>query len=973
MSSFDKIVKLACKPKAAPPKAKYLDPIIAATWSEEGAVHDVCKALVPRLREPNAIIAFKALLVLHTMIRNGSTDNVLSYLCSSEVLRLRNVSTGNWDGYAAPQNMQNYALYLDTRIRAYRELKHDAIRVQAESNRDMRLNNSLEEDGAHSGGSKSSLAKARAEPKTPQRSKTMVGRKLRIMTVEKGLLRETKIVQKMIDALIECKFYSDDLEDELTIFALQMLVKDLLILFQAGNEGVINVLEHYFEMSKVDAKDALQIYRQFCNQAERVVEFLGVAKKLQNLLHVPIPNLKHAPVSLAGALEEYLNDPNFEQNRIEYKANREAAEKNGKAGKTGLTPKPQESATSTSSAPAEPGPSSDVPPVPKVETNNAVVDFFNSIDEQQPTMFNPNTGSPTMNYFQQQAAHNPFVARQMTGAPFPPQQTGAPFIPQQTGFAPQVMHQATGFPGGQPFQQSQFNAFSTPQLRPQAADQPQHRPFSSFVPSQPTGFQGTPQMGGQGPLVPQTTGGNPFRQTVLMPQMTGMAAFNTGAPGGMPSFPSQPQQPPAFSVTGNQPFGQPQPMGQNQSAFTGGMSNGAFGQPNGARTDVPTRPGSAPLTSMSSAQPSGMSPPMAQPVKTHTTGSRNPFGVPIEPPPPMPKPPTLLELSMGAGNTSNSSSQSTNASSPPPQLPQQTGGTFGGSFGSSFGNSFGQPQQPQPTGALNSLNGAFQSSNTAGGSTMSNVASSFAKKPEENKNDLASLSAFGSPFPGAQSNATGTTNSTFSDSLFSSSLGPQPTGSTFTSSAPSISVSSPGGANGALKPQTTGFAPLKAFKPSSSFGASLLESLPPIPQSAPTTPDVTGKPAESSPSPAPGSASGPGSFAGGLGTQPTGFASGSDFSKTMLGTGLRPQMTGGPNPFRATMFATSPSTGTGAGASTGAFGANGTTSLGLPSMSGFGGGSQPQFPSMTGFGAGSFGQQQQSQQQSQQQQNGSLI
>ena len=51
--------------------------------------------------------------------------------------------------------------------------------------------------------------------------------------------------------------------------------------------------EHYFEMSYIDAKDALKIYRLFCTQAEGVVEFLGVAKKLQNLLNVPIPNLKH--------------------------------------------------------------------------------------------------------------------------------------------------------------------------------------------------------------------------------------------------------------------------------------------------------------------------------------------------------------------------------------------------------------------------------------------------------------------------------------------------------------------------------------------------------------------------------------------------------------------------------------------------------------------------------------------------------
>ena len=89
------------------------------------------------------------------------------------------------------------------------------------------------------------------------------------------------------------QFYLDNLEDELNITALRMLVKDLLILFQACNEGVINVLEHYFEMSHIDAQEALAIYKHFCKQTESVVEYLGVAKKLQNLLNVPIPNLRH--------------------------------------------------------------------------------------------------------------------------------------------------------------------------------------------------------------------------------------------------------------------------------------------------------------------------------------------------------------------------------------------------------------------------------------------------------------------------------------------------------------------------------------------------------------------------------------------------------------------------------------------------------------------------------------------------------
>ena len=51
--------------------------------------------------------------------------------------------------------------------------------------------------------------------------------------------------------------------------------------------------EHYFEMSHVDAEAALKIYKHFCKQTEKVVEFLGVARKLQNLLNVSIPNLKH--------------------------------------------------------------------------------------------------------------------------------------------------------------------------------------------------------------------------------------------------------------------------------------------------------------------------------------------------------------------------------------------------------------------------------------------------------------------------------------------------------------------------------------------------------------------------------------------------------------------------------------------------------------------------------------------------------
>ena len=113
-------------------------------------------------------------------------------------------------GYNAPKTLQHYAIYLDTRIRSYRDLKHDAIRVQSETNRDMRLSISLEEDGrlAPNHTFEDSTRKPQSSG-APSRSKTIMGRKLRVMTVEKGLLRETKVVQKLLDALVECRVSFD--------------------------------------------------------------------------------------------------------------------------------------------------------------------------------------------------------------------------------------------------------------------------------------------------------------------------------------------------------------------------------------------------------------------------------------------------------------------------------------------------------------------------------------------------------------------------------------------------------------------------------------------------------------------------------------------------------------------------------------------------------------------------------------------
>ncbi|TFK26225.1 ANTH-domain-containing protein [Coprinopsis marcescibilis] len=918
MSSFDKIVKLACKPKNAPPKAKYIDPIIAATWSDDGAVSDVCKALVPRIREPNHIIVFKALLVLHTMIRNGSTDNVLSFLSQADILKLKNVSAVNWEGYAAPETIQHYAKYLDSRIRAYRDLKHDAIRVQSDTNRDIRNSVSINEDLE-----KSRKQRNNDKPSLPTRSKTLAGRKLRSMTVEKGLLRETKIVHNMIDALVECRFYLDNLEDELNITALRMLVKDLLILFQAGNEGVINVLEHYFEMSHVDASEALQIYRHFCTQTELVVEFLGVAKKLENLLNVPIPNLKHAPVSLAGALQEYLDDSNFESNRLEYKANKATADKPPTTrGKTTsksstVTFKETSAPTQTTGAGSSTTNGASNPPVSK-----DVSDFFNSIEAEQQPMFGVSPTSPSQQPFPQGTV-NPF-SQMLTGQPT--FNTAIPVINQPTGF---LISQHTATPA------NPFNAFLTTQQTQQPP-----RPFSAFIPQQQTGFlpqpQGpfaTPQQIGF--LQPQATGGNPFRQSMLVPQTTGMALFANTQPGaagqaapgasmGQTLFvnnnPTSPSSAPNSATPFASAFGQGQTSNTSFNPNFGPASNAiapsvsAFGPVrNAGPIDVPNRPASTPLTSINSF-------PAAQPVKTHMTGTKNPFGPVLADAPPVPKVPTLMELARGAqGNGMTNQQQQQQA-----QQQQQ------------------QQVQPQRTG-FNWAGSAL----SPGSSDISSIASSFT--------NVAKSSAAGSPNPSGFQSTSPTASAFSGTSAFSNSSSSQPTGATNTGLSSSTSP---------LTSQITGFAGLKPFKPSSSFGAALLESMPGAASQSPpaenhsqrstpsfasnlsapqissnpnssntssqlSTPNftlssfnTTGTSFPSSPlsfgSTNPSSTGALNSQPTGLGSaltgQPTGLSGGfkptSAFGASMmsgattgssLGTGLRPQITGGANPFRASM------------------------------------------------------------------------
>jgi len=82
----------------APPKAKYVQHILQATHTGEAGVAEIFRGLQPRLRDPTWTIAFKALIIVHLMIRDGEVNVTLSFL-SNSLQRLVGMATyteGTW-------------------------------------------------------------------------------------------------------------------------------------------------------------------------------------------------------------------------------------------------------------------------------------------------------------------------------------------------------------------------------------------------------------------------------------------------------------------------------------------------------------------------------------------------------------------------------------------------------------------------------------------------------------------------------------------------------------------------------------------------------------------------------------------------------------------------------------------------------------------------------------------------------------
>ncbi|BFF89591.1 phosphatidylinositol-binding clathrin assembly protein LAP [Drosophila madeirensis] len=247
------------------PKKKHLDYLVHCTNEPNVSIPHLANLLIERSQNANWVVVYKSLITTHHLMAYGN-ERFMQYLASSNsTFNLSSfLDKGTVQGYDMSPFIRRYAKYLNEKSLSYRAMAFDFCKVKRGK-----------EEGS-----------------------------LRSMNAEK-LLKTLPVLQAQLDGLLEFDCQSNDLSNGVINMSFMLLFRDLIRLFACYNDGIINLLEKYFDMNKKLARDALDLYKKFLVRMDRVGEFLKVAENV-GIDKGDIPDLTKAPSSLLDALEQHL-------------------------------------------------------------------------------------------------------------------------------------------------------------------------------------------------------------------------------------------------------------------------------------------------------------------------------------------------------------------------------------------------------------------------------------------------------------------------------------------------------------------------------------------------------------------------------------------------------------------------------------------------------------------------------------------
>uniref|UniRef100_A0A672KXD6 Phosphatidylinositol-binding clathrin assembly protein n=1 Tax=Sinocyclocheilus grahami TaxID=75366 RepID=A0A672KXD6_SINGR len=263
-SAVSKTVCKATTHEVMGPKKKHLDYLIQCTNEMNVNIPQLADTLFERTTNTSWVVVFKSLITTHQIMVYGN-ERFVQYLASRNTLfNLSNfLDKSGLQGYDMSTFIRRYSRYLNEKAVSYRQVAFDFTKVKRGA------------DGV-----------------------------MRAMNTEK-LLKTIPIIQNQMDALLDFNVNANELTNGVINAAFMLLFKDAIRLFAAYNEGIINLLEKYFDMKKAQCKEGLDIYKKFLTRMTRISEFLKVAEQV-GIDRGDIPDLSQAPSSLLDALEQHL-------------------------------------------------------------------------------------------------------------------------------------------------------------------------------------------------------------------------------------------------------------------------------------------------------------------------------------------------------------------------------------------------------------------------------------------------------------------------------------------------------------------------------------------------------------------------------------------------------------------------------------------------------------------------------------------
>lgn len=120
-----------------------------------------------------------------------------------------------------------------------------------------------------------------------------------------NLSKTLPIVQQQFDSLLDFAATSKDLNNSVIMSAFRLLYKDVVRLYVAYQEAIINLLERYFKLSRKKTREALEMYKKFLTRMDKVASFFQVADAV-GLDKSEMPDLTKSPASILNLLEQHL-------------------------------------------------------------------------------------------------------------------------------------------------------------------------------------------------------------------------------------------------------------------------------------------------------------------------------------------------------------------------------------------------------------------------------------------------------------------------------------------------------------------------------------------------------------------------------------------------------------------------------------------------------------------------------------------